>query len=184
MNNKIFLLTGYCGCGKTTAALLMKKLLKSHTAHLAIFDDPVIKDASEKYRFPLELARTHAGKQSICHTSTSSKKINELIDIHRAELKRVYGEDILARKIIDTVYSYPSSDTWIVHDWRSLEDASGLKSALDPAILITVRIVRYGVAEDTADVGFKTSHTIVNDGSIQELEIQLAAMMRQYYGVL
>jgi hypothetical protein len=184
MNNKIFLLTGYCGCGKTTAALLMKKLLKSHISHLAIFDDPIMKDASEKHRFPLELARTHAGKQSIIHTLTPPKKLHELIDDHRAELKRIYGEDILTRKIIDTVYSFPSSDTWIIHDWRFLEDASGLKSALDPAALITVRIVRSGVAEDSADVGLNTSHTIVNDGSIKDLEAQLAAMMRQYYGTL
>jgi hypothetical protein len=66
-----------------------------------------------------------------------------------------------------------------------LEEAQTIKRNLDPARIVTVRIVRPGIkpletpSEHELD-GIRTEHTIVNNGTVEDLRKQLGAMVRQY----
>ena len=81
--------------------------------------------------------------------------------------------------IIDLIYSNPGSIPWIVDYWTTYEEAIELKGCAD-ARLITITIERRGSVRMELPMG-RTSHIIENNGSIADLEMQLGAMLRQYY---
>lgn len=130
----IFLLTGKPCVGKTTAALLITKLLTASGA---------------KY--------------------TKFTPTNEVESV---------------RKIVDQVYTAERIDVpWIVDDWTTYEEIIELKKTIgESSLFISIKIV-YGEEHFDPKIGINTTHTIENNGSIQDLEVQLAAMLRQYYSI-
>ncbi len=181
-----FLLTGYAGSGKTTAGDCLMDLLKPYGAKKAAFADQVKLEAAKHYGFPITLAFTQEGKRSIVHTTEGPKTVRDCLIDYSLEMKRRHGEDVWARQLINRIFSTSVDVPWILHDWRYLEEAQALKRSMDPARMVTVRIVRPGIkpldtpSEHELD-GVMTVHTILNNGSVEDLRKQLGAMVRQYY---
>ena len=181
----LFLLTGYAGSGKTTAGDLLVELLRPYRAKKAAFADDVKLAAAKHYGFPVTLAFTQDGKRSVVHTAEGPKTVRDCLIDYSLEMKRLHGEDVWARRVVDRIFSISTDVPWVLHDWRYLEEAQCLKRSLDPARLVTIRITRPGIrpldtpSEHELD-GINTSHTIVNNGTIVDLRRQLAAMVRQY----
>jgi len=181
----IFLLTGYAGSGKTTAGDLLMDLLRPYGAKKAAFADQVKLESAKHYGFPITLAFTQEGKRSIVHTSAGPKTIRDCLIEYSLEMKIRHGEDVWARRVVDRIFRESVDVPWVLHDWRYLEEAQTIKRNLDPARLVTVRIVRPGIkpletpSEHELD-GIRTEHTIVNNGTVEDLRKQLGAMVRQY----
>jgi hypothetical protein len=181
----LFLLTGYAGSGKTTAGDLLVELLSPYAAKKAAFADDVKLVAAKHYGFPVSLAFTQEGKRSIVHTAEGPKTVRDCLIDYSLEMKKLHGEDVWARRVVERIFTISVEVPWVLHDWRYLEEAQCLKRSLDPARLVTIRIVRPGIcpldtpSEHELD-GMATSHTIVNNGSLVDLRRQLAAMVRQY----
>lgn len=182
----LIFVAGYAGSGKTTAAAIMARLLKSHNVKLAAFADAVKEETARVYKYPLRLAYSQEGKKSIVQTEEGEKTVRDILIEYSLEAKKQRGEDVWAKTVADKIATTGLTDPWILHDWRFLAEAETLKRNLCPQRMITVRIVRSGVvpldspSEHELD-GLMMTHTIENDGTVSELEHQLAAMLRNYF---
>jgi hypothetical protein len=181
----IFLLTGYAGSGKTTAGDQLVDLLKPYGAKKAAFADQVKVESAKHYGFPMALAFTQEGKRSVVYTDHGPKTVRDCLIEYSLEMKKRHGEDVWARRVVDRIFAESVDVPWVLHDWRYLEEAQTIKRNLDPARIVTVRIVRPGIrpldtpSEHELD-GVMASHTILNNGTVETLRRQLGAMVRQY----
>jgi hypothetical protein len=181
----LILMVGTPESGKTLAVAVLMKLLRHHGVRLTSFAEAVEKDASAKYNFPYELVRSSAGRDSIVYTEDGPKSVRELINLQGKYMSATFGDNIFAQRVVDKILIEGPTAPWIIHDWTLVEDASYLKYHLDPSHLISVRI-RAPVANTSMTYtyygdGLNTSHTIMNSGSIEDLEHQISAMLRNYF---
>jgi hypothetical protein len=87
------------------------------------------------------------------------------------------GGDVNA--VLNRIYGAAGSIPWVVDGWQTYEEAIALKGGT-AGRLITIEIKRAGAEWAELPMG-RTSHVIENNGTLQDLERQLAAMLRQYY---
>lgn len=177
----VYLLAGYAGSGKTTAGALLEKLIPD--VRTIAFADAVKKEVAELYNFPHELCFSQSGKASVVY---EGKTVRQLLIEHSYEKKQLYGADVWAQKVVNTIKSVKDTN-WIIHDWRYVEEYNCLRRNLD-AKLITMRIVRSSVLPldipsehdlDNTPVDF----TIYNDSNIIDLQNQLFNKLKCEVGV-
>jgi hypothetical protein len=182
----LILVAGYAGSGKTTAAALLAKLLKPYNVQVAAFADAVKEETSRIYKYPLNLAFTQEGKKSLVYTDDGPKTVREILIEYSLDAKQRHGYDVWARRVAEKILSKGPKNPWILHDWRFLHEAQSLKSILKPTRMITVRIERAVIvpmeipSERELDYVL-TTHTIENNGTLADLENDLAAMLRNYF---
>ena len=81
--------------------------------------------------------------------------------------------------VLNRIYSAAGSIPWVIDGWQTYEEAIALKGGT-AGRLITIEIKRAGTTPIELPMG-RTSHVIENNDTLQDLEQQLAAMLRQYY---
>jgi len=183
----IFLLTGYAGSGKTTAGEILMKLLENYGAKSAAFGDCVKEETALLYDFPLDLAYSQEGKNTVVHTIKGQKTVRQILIDYSLEMKQIHGNDIWAKKIVDKMCQFPEYFPWIIHDWRFIEELDTIKRSFYIKI-ITIRILRPDIVSlDTPSEhqldDCETDHTVINDGTLEDLTDKVKTIIRPYYRV-
>jgi hypothetical protein len=183
----IILLTGYAGSGKTTAGEILMKLLDNYGPKSAAFGDCVKEESALLYDFPLDLAYSQEGKRTVVNTVKGQKTVRQILIDYSLEMKQIHGNDIWAIKMIDKMFQFPEHYIWIIHDWRFIEELETIKRSFYIKI-ITIRILRHDiVALDTPSEhqldDCETDHTVINDGTLEDLKEKLKTIIRPYYSV-
>ena len=164
---KIFLIAGWSGAGKDTAADF---LVKEHNFTKFAFADAAKQATSEEYGFPISWTKTQEGKkETITLDTNTTLSVRELIikyaNTQRENNPYIWAEDV-AKKIKNS-----NSKNIVISDWRFLDELIGLQRSLPEATLIPLQIVSRGqyispIADATEYglLGFPFSLIIENPG--------------------
>ena len=175
MVEHIWLLAGYAGSGKDTAAQLLLSVLGDGA--IGSFAGVVKDEVAQLYDIPRSSLDTQEGKATIVHFPTRTITARNLLIEHaEGEKKRTGDPAIWAQRI-----QPPPTSHWILSDWRFLDELLYLRFRFPSAAIHTLRIVRPDVhplstyTEHELD-GFVFDHTIDNSGSLLYLSRQLCAI--------
>ena len=166
----IWLLAGYAGSGKTTAATYVQSHLPN--SRMTAFASRVKDDVAKQYGLERALLDTQEGKASFVAGTT--KTVRDCLIEYAAEHKvSMNNPGIWALYVKGEIERSPQIGHWILHDWRYLAEYTVLQS-IPNAHIHTVRIRKSCVqplesaSEHELD-STKTEYVIDNDGSMDEL---------------
>jgi hypothetical protein len=178
--NTIWLISGYAGAGKDTAAAIMLEAFGRQEAAVGSFAGAVKDEVAHIHSIPRTLLDTQAGKATY-HVS-SGTTVRELIIAHaEGEKERTCDPYIWARRI-----SPPPATTiqhWILSDWRFPAEYICLRERFPNATIHTVRIVRGDGCIDVDSYtehaldAFQFDHVLDNSGSLLFLTKQIHEMI-------
>lgn len=109
--------------------------------------------------------------------TTSAAIMTRLLHPYRGRFAAILPGGI--NHTIDRIFSAEGNTPWVVDGWQTYEEAIALKASTTGR-LITIEIAHTGTRPIELPMA-RTSHVIKNNGTIADLETQLAAMLRQYY---
>ena len=176
----IILLSGSAGSGKSTAATLLAKTLLPFSPHMAAFSHAVKKEAAERYGFPVRLCYTAEGRATVVETEAGPMTVSDILAGYERDMRLAHGDDVWARKVVDTIYTVGARGPWIISDCTSLLEAQVMKRSFPEARLVSILLERPGVPRTYGADPAPVSHVIVNDGTLADLERNMAACIRQY----
>lgn len=169
----IVLLSGWSGSGKDAVG----SILKGYGFQTLAFADPLKKQISEEYKFPLRLAYTQEGKQTILQTGQTVREvlIQRAKEI-QAETRPEIFAGIIAEQILKIQQGTLQPVKICITDWRLIWEKFELQERLPNAYIQTVRIKRKGQQKSPVN-DQRTEHeldsypfdiTIDNDGISME----------------
>jgi hypothetical protein len=167
----VWLLAGYAGSGKTTAAYLLAKHLPK--SRLLAFADRVKDEVAEQYGLPRPLLDTQEGKASLYK---DTQTVRDLLIQLSAERKHTMNNPAIWAEYVKKELQNPDIEHWIVHDWRYKAEYDCMKSVPD-IVLHTLRIQTHRAPpthpseRELDDQPIET--TVWNTGSLEELEATL-----------
>ncbi len=176
----IILLSGSAGSGKSVAATLLAKTLLPFHPHMAAFSHAVKVEAADLHGFPVQLCHTPEGKATVVETEAGPMTVGDILSSYGRDMCAAHGDDWWARKVVDKIRTVCAEGPWIIHDCASLLEAQIMKSSFPEARLVSIYIERPGIPHTYAADPAPVSHVIVNDGTRDDLERQVAACIRQY----
>jgi hypothetical protein len=169
MVHTIWLLKGYAGSGKDTAAAMLARLTAGKCSSFA---SAVKDEVAAMYEFQREVLDTQEGKQRRVHFADGTcKTLRDLIIQHGEGQKQVYKDKQYWAKRVRA----PTTDHWILSDWRFLAELECLKTRFPEARIHTVHIQR----DSVQPMNNPTEHELdeipcdivwANNGSLQDLE--------------
>jgi hypothetical protein len=170
----IWLISGYAGAGKDTAATIMLEALGYRIAATASFAGAVKDEVARLYGIPRALMDTQEGKAS--RLKADGPTVREIIIAHaEGEKERTCDPYIWARRITPPAIA----QHWILSDWRFPAEYISLRERFSDAAIHTVRVVR---GDGCADVdsyteraldSFQFDHILDNSGSLLFLTRQI-----------
>ena len=170
----VWLIAGYTGTGKTTAAHLLAKNLPN--ARLTAFANQVKDEVATLYGLDRSLLDTQEGKARIYAGITTYR---DLLIAHSADMKRISSNPaIWAEHVKQEILQSPEIENWVVHDWRYKAEYECLASFQDIHLhIFRIRTkapppIEAQVSEHELDT-FPIETIVWNTGSIQELEQNL-----------
>lgn len=187
MSVHVWLFSGYAGSGKTTAANILTSLFDPKTTFVTAFADAVKDDVAHMYNLPRSMFDTQEGKASIVKTPDGERTARELLIDYSLAMKEAHGEAVWAEEVvrrIKHVVERRDIQNIIIHDWRYLTEIETLQNE-HTFILHTIRVCRSCVkslpipSEHNID-NYKTDITILNDGSIDDLKLQIARITNSH----
>jgi hypothetical protein len=180
----IWLVTGYAGSGKDTfARFLCEQLNIVSTASISSFASAVKDAVSVKFGISRETLDTQDGKSRwITLEDGSVCKVRDLLIAHGEGEKHRVGKN----GVWVTCLSPPTTEHWILSDWRFPEERHVLQERFPAATIHTVRIVRpyIEILESYTEHALSQvlcKHIIENTGSLLYLAnqaVQLALAKR------
>ncbi len=173
----IWLLSGFAGSGKDTAASLLVNLLGSQ-ATIGSFAGAAKDAVAAHYNIDRHLLDTQEGKASIVVFPTRQLTVRELlIEYAEGEKKRAGNPAVWAERIVA-----PTTPHWILSDWRFLDELLYLRMRFPYAAIHTIRITRPSVhsgdscTEHELD-SFLFEYHVDNSGSLLHLANQIQTIL-------
>lgn len=174
MSVKIILLAGWSQAGKDTAADFFRE--QYGCQKLSFAEAPKIAVAAA-YRFPYAWTQTHEGKALEIRTDTGTRTVRDLIieyaNSTRAKNPYAWAE-VIAKQIRDSPRVATVSKTFVISDWRFIDELVGLQRELPTTEIYPVQILRptqiispVGDSSEYQLVGFPFFKRIINPGNIQ-----------------
>ena len=166
----IWLLAGYAGSGKTTAAAYFQSYLPN--SRMTAFASRVKDDVAKQYGFERSMLDTQEGKSS--YIPGTKKTVRDCLIEYAADHKEsTNNPGIWALYVKEEMEQSPEVSHWILHDWRYLAEYIVLQS-IPNARLHTVRVKKSSVkplesaSEHELD-STNTEYVLENHGSMTDL---------------
>jgi phosphomevalonate kinase len=140
---KVLLLSGWSTSGKDTVGKILEKQYK---AFLFAFADILKEIVAQEYNFPVSLAHTEKGKQTVL---ANGKTVRELLIKRGQEIRKEkndtgYFSRIIAKQIQTLSLMVNPPNLVVITDWRLPIELDVIKSILSCPVH-TVRIQRKGL---------------------------------------
>jgi len=174
----IIMFSGYIGSGKSAAARILNQRIPD--SKVISFAERIKDGTAEFYNIQRSLCDTQEGKATFL--PNHNKTVRELILDYSAYMKATHGPLIWIDMTIKLIKNNPTITTWLIDDWRYINELTTLKAAFPTAKITTVRITRQAVKP----LDFESEHalddhtmdiTIENNGSIVELTDALITLI-------
>lgn len=176
----IWLVHGYAGSGKDTAAALLASQVKNAT--ISSFASAVKDEVALMYEFDRPYLDTQAGKERIVgFVDGSVHTIRDLIISHAQTQKITYTDPQYWAKRVNPT---PETEHWILSDWRFLAEYECLKTRFPNIPIHTLYIYRPSVIPLATETeheldGFVSEFKVDNSGSLLYLANQLQAILQR-----
>jgi hypothetical protein len=184
---KIYLLSGWSGSGKDTVGSI---LIQTYGFQRFAFADILKQMVATEFGFPVELAHTEAGKNTVI--SSTGKTVRQLLIQRGQEIRNEKGDlgffaRGVATEIQNLVYSGTIPEGIVITDWRLPVEYETLKQCLTYPI-VKVRVRRWGQhtspiadSETEHQLDTWTFDCIVNNlgNGLRDLEIELSQKLIQ-----
>jgi hypothetical protein len=177
----IWLVAGYAGSGKTTAAECLRSVLESSGARVytTAFANRVKLEVACCYNgVTYDMCNTQEGKRTVVQLADDGTHatVRDLLIKHSADMKVTHGNDIWANYVASEIALLDDTvDHVIVHDWRYPNEYDAIvRQHGATAAIHTLRILRDSVApmdvpsEHQLDM-FESQYTILNNGTHDDL---------------
>jgi dephospho-CoA kinase len=185
----IWMMCGYAGSGKTTAAHILRTHFDPKTTLVTAFADAVKDDVALTYQLPREMFDTQEGKATIVKTPDGECTARDLLIDYSLAMKEAHGEAVWAKEVVRRIYKEfekRAIQHILIHDWRFVSEIETMKSEfVEPEfILHTVRIVRSSVcgmnipSERNID-HYSSEFCIENNGSLDDLNCAITEILSQ-----
>ena len=166
----IWLLAGYAGSGKTTAATILQTYLPK--SKLTAFAKRVKDDVAKQYNIDRELLETQEGKSSFIQDKTVRDILIEYSAKHKEDTQ---NPSIWAEYVRDEILQSHNVEHWIIHDWRY---SAEYQTLLTIANVTTIRILNPSVCPSNSPSEHEldnviTDYVVKNSGSMEEFDIRL-----------
>jgi hypothetical protein len=164
----IWLLRGYAGSGKDTAAMILSRLTGGT---ISSFASAVKDEVAGMYDFDRSVLDTQEGKQRRVHLADGTcKTLRDLLIQHGQGQKQETGDPQYWAKRLQV----PNTTHWILSDWRFLAEWICLQARFPEAIFHTMQIVRDSVNPLDTETEHELDGVVCvvwpNNGTIQDLE--------------
>jgi dephospho-CoA kinase len=186
----IWMLCGYAGSGKTTAANILRTHFDPKTTYVTAFADAVKDDVAAAYRLPRELFDTQEGKATRIKTPDGESTARDLLIDYSLAMKEAHGDAVWAKEVVRRIRTELDKRTLnniLIHDWRFISEIETMKTEfIEPKfILHTIRIVRSSVpsmpipSEHNID-HYSTDFCIENNNTLDDLNKHIHEILSQY----
>lgn len=177
MIEHIWLLSGFAGSGKDTAAVLLANLLGSQ-AIIGSFAGTAKDAVAAKFNIDRRLLDTQEGKATLVVFPTRQLTLRELLIEYAEREKRKAGNPAVWAERI----AAPITPHWILSDWRFLDELLYLRMRFPQAAIHTLRIERPCVHSSVSHTeheldSFDFEHHVDNSGSLLHLANQIQIIL-------
>lgn len=169
MPQHIWLLRGYAGSGKDTAATILARLTNGT---ISSFASAVKDEVAMMYEFKREVLDTQEGKQRYVHFANgTSKTLRDLLIEHgQGQKQRNKDPQYWAKRL-----QAPPTTHWILSDWRFVAEKECLEYRFPEATFHTVHIQRDSIQAMATETeheldGQPCQFVWPNNGTLQDLE--------------
>ena len=168
----IWLIAGYAGSGKTTAAGILETLLPNSA--ITAFAKRVKDEVAAIHAIPRTLLETQEGKAMQITPTNTARDL--LIEHAAAKKEDTHNPAIWAEYVKEEILQNPTVANWILHDWRYVEEYDCL-ATVPGSILHTIRIQTNkspSTSPSEHELDNANIQTIVwNTGSVEEFAATL-----------
>lgn len=188
----IWLVAGYAGSGKTTAAECLRSVLESNGARVytTAFANRVKLEVACCYNgVTYDMCNTQEGKRTVVQLADGTHAtVRDLLIKHSADMKVAHGNDIWANYVASEIALLDDGpadhvDHVIIHDWRYPNEYAAIaRQHGATAAIHTLRILRDSVvpmdvpSEHQLDM-FESQYTILNNGTRDDLTSAIRAVV-------
>lgn len=186
----IWMMCGYAGSGKTTAAHILHTHFDPKSTFVTAFADAVKDDVAAVYRLPREMFDTQKGKATVVKTPDGECTARDLLIDYSLAMKEAHGEAVWAKEVVRRIHHELEKRTIhniIIHDWRFVAEIETMKSEFTQPefILHTIRVVRSSVPSlnipSEHDIDHYTADVCIqNNGNIDDLNTAITEILSQY----
>lgn len=186
----IWMMCGYAGSGKTTAANILRTHFDPSTTFITAFADAVKDDVAVAYNLPREMFDTQKGKATVIKTPDGNCTARDLLIDYSLAMKEAHGEAVWANEVARRIrgeLERRAIEHILIHDWRFIAEIETMKSEfLEPEfVLHTIRVVRASVksldipSEHNIDY-YSADVCIENNGTFDDLNHSITEILSQY----
>jgi hypothetical protein len=179
----IWLIAGYAGSGKTTAAGILEKILPNSAT--TAFAKRVKDEVAATHAIPRTLLETQEGKAMQITPTKTARDL--LIEYAAAKKEETQNPAIWAEYVKEEILQNPTVANWILHDWRYVEEYDCL-TTVPGSTLHTIRIqTNKPSSSSPSEHELDNTHiqTIVwNTGSLEEFAYTLRKEVLRPYDTI